>query len=260
MTIVAEQLRVRPFTESDRAAAGLVMAQAFPDKVDAMLDGSTSAAPAILAGLIDPGNTWVAIVDGRVVGVATAQDPLTPPPSHPPWPLLRRHLTLLDAARARLHLWLIHTVSVDADCLYLDMVAVEPDRQSAGVGRQLIDHVLDEARGRDKARVGLYVIARNPRARALYERLGFVALHTEHLRFFARVAGFRETVYMELRLQPEVVRADGSSGVESASGGSARLEAPGRLAGDRRLAAACVRRALAALFELLFWRRGAENA
>ena len=250
MTIDAEQLCIRPFVETDRPAAGLVLAHAFPDKMDAMLNGNADAAPAILAALIDPKNTWVAALDHRVAGVATAQDPRLPEPSCRVWPLLRRHLAPLAAVRARLHLWLIHTVSVDADCLYLDTIAVEPDLQGDGVGRRLMDRVLDEARGRGKTRVGLYVIARNQRARALYERLGFIALHIEHLRLFASVTSFRDTIYMERELEQTDVDGDAPRVLAG--------ERPTEPTGDRRRGLrARLQRVGQTVFERLFWRRGA---
>ncbi|HMK91684.1 MAG TPA: GNAT family N-acetyltransferase, partial [Thermoleophilia bacterium] len=191
MPASTEALLIRPFAEPDRAALARIYARAFPDKLAAMLDGHVAAGPAIMTALVEPADTWVAVRDGAPVGVVCVKDEERPAPGHPLWRVLRRHLPPPAAARAWLHSWLIHTVSVGPDCLYLDYVAVEPAAQGEGVGGALLELVIDEARRRGKTSVGLYVIDRNRAARRLYERHGFVALRSEHLRLFRRVAGFR---------------------------------------------------------------------
>ncbi|MER5469719.1 GNAT family N-acetyltransferase [Streptomyces sp. NPDC002685] len=54
---------------------------------------------------------------------------------------------------------------------YLWMIAVEPERQGEGLGRALIESVLDRC---DREGLAAYLEASNARSRALYERLGFV--------------------------------------------------------------------------------------
>jgi ribosomal-protein-alanine N-acetyltransferase len=53
-------------------------------------------------------------------------------------------------------------------------VAVRSDIRNCGVGRILVEKVLDECRSRNAAYVGLEVRVSNSAARALYEKLGFV--------------------------------------------------------------------------------------
>ena len=237
----------RPFSEDDREAYGRIVARAFPDKLAAMLRGARLKGPALLSALVDPPNTWMAERDGRPVGTATVQDTGRPAAPHRVWPLLRRHLAPPAAARARLHLLLIHTVSVPPDLLYLDLVAVDPEAQGDGVGGALLDLVVDEARRRGKTAVGLYVIARNWRARALYERRGFVARHSEHLWLFAGVAGFSDTVYMELEID--------ASGGASTKRPAQQPQAPAGGGHGGRLAATTSRLFDAAV-ERGLWRRG----
>ncbi len=57
-------------------------------------------------------------------------------------------------------------------------VAVARRAQGAGVGRRLLDELEARAAGRGAASVMLEVRADNTAARALYERTGFVVLHT----------------------------------------------------------------------------------
>lgn len=56
---------------------------------------------------------------------------------------------------------------------YLDSIAVLPEWQGFGIGARLIELMRDEAFADGFNRVGLLVDFVNPRAEALYERLGF---------------------------------------------------------------------------------------
>ena len=60
------------------------------------------------------------------------------------------------------------------DCWYLAHLGVRADLRSLGVGAALVDHLLDAGRQRGFRQASLDVAQTNPRARALYERLGFV--------------------------------------------------------------------------------------
>ncbi|GAM11550.1 putative ribosomal-protein-alanine acetyltransferase [Geobacter sp. OR-1] len=53
-------------------------------------------------------------------------------------------------------------------------VAVDPGMRGSGVGRLLVEAVLEECRSRGAAYVGLEVRVSNQAARALYRKLGFV--------------------------------------------------------------------------------------
>jgi ribosomal protein S18 acetylase RimI-like enzyme len=59
-----------------------------------------------------------------------------------------------------------------ADSIYIHEVQVLPEYQSRGIGTAVVHHVIDQVTnlGRD---VTLSVVAANPRAKQLYERLGF---------------------------------------------------------------------------------------
>jgi ribosomal protein S18 acetylase RimI-like enzyme len=56
---------------------------------------------------------------------------------------------------------------------YLQAIAVQPNRRGAGVGSQLLDTALEQARDSGAVRITLDVDAANRRARRLYERHGF---------------------------------------------------------------------------------------
>ncbi|HEX7460582.1 MAG TPA: GNAT family N-acetyltransferase [Dermatophilaceae bacterium] len=59
------------------------------------------------------------------------------------------------------------------DCVLYGMW-VDPGFRGAGIGRALVDAVIDQARAAGKRRVILHVVAGNDQAGRLYERAGFV--------------------------------------------------------------------------------------
>lgn len=61
------------------------------------------------------------------------------------------------------------------DEAHITTIAVEPNRQGAGLGRKLMESLLEHARQDGIACVTLEVRAGNQRAIALYEKLGFVS-------------------------------------------------------------------------------------
>ncbi len=83
------------------------------------------------------------------------------------------------------------------DCLLMDGIFVSATARGQGVGTALLQAVFAEARARGMSRVQLDVIETNPRARALYERQGFVAVNVERLGPMRHVFGFRSATRME---------------------------------------------------------------
>ena len=64
-------------------------------------------------------------------------------------------------------------MAASADQGDVQTLGVRADRQGSGVGRRLLDELLDEARRRQVRDVFLEVRADNPAAQSLYERAGF---------------------------------------------------------------------------------------
>ena len=73
------------------------------------------------------------------------------------------------------------------DHLLLDNIAVRPDRQGRGLGRQLIAFAETEARRLGYAELRLYTHAKMTENVALYERLGFVETGRGHQAGYNRV-------------------------------------------------------------------------
>jgi ribosomal protein S18 acetylase RimI-like enzyme len=80
--------------------------------------------------------------------------------------------------------------------LLMDGLFVDQNARGAGVGSALIDAVVREARERGLTEVRLDVVDTNPRARALYERYGFVAVAVEDLGPLTRLFSFRRSTTM----------------------------------------------------------------
>lgn len=84
--------------------------------------------------------------------------------------------------------------------LLMDGIAVAPQARGLGIGTRLLGAILEEAGARGMAQVRLDVIDTNPRARALYERRGFVSVGAENTGALARLFGFTSATRMVCRL------------------------------------------------------------
>ncbi|WP_050528065.1 GNAT family N-acetyltransferase [Pseudorhodobacter aquimaris] len=85
---------------------------------------------------------------------------------------------------------------VENERFLLDGICVHATARDQGVGTQLLMAICDEARAQNYPAVRLDVIDSNPRARALYERLGFVAEHTDQLGPLRYIFGFAASTSM----------------------------------------------------------------
>ncbi len=92
-------------------------------------------------------------------------------------------------------LWLLSR-EVDNKRFLLDGLCVDPDARGQGVGTALLDAISVEAQARGYGAVRLDVVDTNPRARALYEREGFVALRTTDMGMLRHVFGFARSTSM----------------------------------------------------------------
>ncbi len=86
------------------------------------------------------------------------------------------------------------------DVAYIGHVAVREELRGQGVGRSLLEHLLARARGAGYRRAGLDVAASNPRARALYEAMGFTLQATRRSTLADRRGPVADHHYMETGL------------------------------------------------------------
>ncbi|GAA4975530.1 GNAT family N-acetyltransferase [Actinoplanes utahensis] len=176
-----------------RQTAARLYALAFDAKLRAAL-GAGDERLRFLADHLRPDRMLCATVDGRVRGVAglhldggTAFDVTLPG-------LFRaygvsagwRFLVLLGLHR-----------EPRPDELLLDGIAVDPAARGQGLGTLLLREAEILAAERGLRRVRLSVVDTNPRARALYERVGFVTVHSERVDTLGRLyGGFTEVTDM----------------------------------------------------------------
>lgn len=83
----------------------------------------------------------------------------------------------------------------------MDGLFVDASARGLGVGTALLEAVCQEARQRNLESVQLDVIDTNPRARALYERVGFVPISEEKTGPFVYVFGFSKATRMQKTLR-----------------------------------------------------------
>ena len=82
----------------------------------------------------------------------------------------------------------------------IDGLAVAPEWRGRGVGALLLNALAEVARGMGYSALRLDVADENPRAKALYERLGFVEISRDRRPLLAPIFGMKGSTGMELRL------------------------------------------------------------
>jgi ribosomal protein S18 acetylase RimI-like enzyme len=75
----------------------------------------------------------------------------------------------------------------EMDAFFIDNIAVDPARQGEGLGRQLMDHAVGEARRLSLPTVRLYTNVAMTENLSMYARIGFVETHHAIEKGFHRV-------------------------------------------------------------------------
>ncbi len=113
--------------------------------------------------------------------------------------LLFRRLGILGGLRACI-VGLMMIRKPEPGELLMDGIAVAPAARGQGIGGRLIAALTDFARKEGYERIRLDVIDTNPRARALYERCGFVETAKRETGAVTRSMGFSAVTTMHLKL------------------------------------------------------------
>ena len=182
----------RGLPDDQRAHAAAIYHAAFGPKYRLLFNRPHGLA--LLPRLFVADNALVALDGGRLVGLAGLH--------HAgrrfvgwDWSAYRDTFGLLGGA------WRGFWMQVDvhphpADELLLEALAIDPARRGEGIGTHLLAAVYAFAQAHAYRAVRLGVVDTNPRARALYEREGFVAGRTLHLPGMRLLAGFGATTTM----------------------------------------------------------------
>ena len=176
-------------------AFGSKLAWAFGRYVDRMAD---VVADLLREDQMRLSETLVAEVEGHVAGMAVLQRNHTHRPRwRTVWQLTRRHV--------RGWRLLTTTFIMSAMCSnlctptrsYLESLAVDARYRGHGIGTQLLERCFDESIRAGKREISLHVVDTNPRAKQLYERMGFRTVRTERFGWFAsRWMGFSAQYFM----------------------------------------------------------------
>lgn len=186
------------FRPAHKAQVARLFWQAFQGKLAGVL-GPTPRALTFLEATLTPEHAICALDDSGgllgVVGFKTAQGGLV----DAAWSDMRHHYGLLGGIWRSLLLNTLERPLAEGQLL-MDGIFVDARARGQGVGRALLDAVCQTAQARGCAEVRLDVIDTNPRARALYEREGFMAQGQEHTGPLRPVFGFSSATRMVKRL------------------------------------------------------------
>ena len=182
------------FPERDRAQIAALYWEAFGQKLGRVM-GPRDRALQFFEAVLDPAHAICAhTANGDLLGVAG----------------FKTHAGALvgggmgDLARVygwvgamwRVALLALLERDTENDRFLMDGIFVAPAARGQGVGTALLDAIADKARSRGHSEVRLDVIDTNPRARALYERQGFVAIKTQDLGVLRHVFRFDSATTM----------------------------------------------------------------
>ena len=172
----------------DRRALAVLLFDGYAKK-SAALRVDREAALGILAEALDPDRCFVAVKDGRTVGIVGLVVGDTRALAFP-FALLRRHFGALRAAAYSVPLLVRSWDRPSADEIEFETLAVEPSARHQGIGTSLVRRVESHARARGCRSVGLEVVDSNEAAIRLYSRLGYTIVKTRRYAFVTRQAGF----------------------------------------------------------------------
>ncbi|MGW1239366.1 GNAT family N-acetyltransferase [Streptomyces bobili] len=173
--------------------------EAFGRKLGAALNPPDKAR-AFLAAHLHHDRGVVAVVDGEVAGVAGYQLAERGLTGGGAADVLSTYGTLRGLPRLAV-LALMERRAADGE-LVMDGIAVAPEHRGKGIGGLLLREIAAVAADHSCRRVRLDVIDVNPRARALYERHGFVAVHTEKTPYLRGLMGFGAVTTMHRPVTP----------------------------------------------------------
>ncbi len=168
------------------AAAARLFLDALGEKLVPVL-GDDARAQSVLQQSLDPTRCIAAVCDGDLVGLLAIKD-------HergfiePTLRAMTQTYGLLGGLYRMLGLAILHHEAAP-DEFYVDGVAVVDTMRGRGVGSQLFARFERRAMEKGIRTLSLTVIDTNPRAGALYERLGFVRVKQERLWPLNRIFG-----------------------------------------------------------------------
>ena len=182
----------RGFSETERNRVARLYWEAFQQKLRVPM-GPEARAIAFLERVVNPDFAIAARRDGELLGLAgfkTADGALVGGTMRDLWEVYGLSC-----------IWRVPIVALlerelADDILLMDGIFVDANARGQGVGTRLLDAIKEEARAQHKSNVRLDVIDTNPRAKALYERVGFRAAGEQKLGPLRHIFGFSSATEM----------------------------------------------------------------
>lgn len=185
---------VRGFPERQRAAAARLYWEAFGGKLSPVL-GPDDRALAFLTRVLRADHCFAALDDAdELIGIAGFKSPQGSFAGGTRADM-RAVYGGFGARWRALALWAL-SHEVDNHRFLVDGIAVTRGLRGQGIGTALLDALCGEAQRRGYRSIRLEVIDSNWRARALYERQGFLATRTESTGLLKFVFGFSSATTM----------------------------------------------------------------
>jgi len=167
--------------------------EAFERKFSPFLRSSEHGIP-ILEASFNPDQAMVALYGEALVGVVGMQVGRRTFLDFKAAPFIREFGRVRGLFKFLLFLMLDHPVREGV--LFVDNLAVAASMRGKGVGTRLLEAVFAFAREGGFHAVALDVVDTNPGARRLYERMGFMAVMTQHYPYLRGLLGFSAVVRM----------------------------------------------------------------
>ncbi|MHA1289734.1 MAG: GNAT family N-acetyltransferase, partial [Candidatus Thorarchaeota archaeon] len=175
------------FKENEQTRIAEILYDALSEKFNPVFGNRPRSIPFIKQALI-PSRIVLAHIDSEVIGVAGLQfnnQGYLETSLRNAWKSLR-----WGVFRMIFNGWVLES-KVSKDALYLDTIAVDEHNRGRGVGKLLIDEIIQFARKKGFSFVKLAVVNTNSRAKSLYERLGFKEVKIEKMPYpWSRTFGF----------------------------------------------------------------------
>ncbi len=192
-------MKITPgFPEAERPVVAALYWEAFGGKLGRAM-GPRDRALAFFEATLSPDHALCALdEDGRIIGVVGFKTPRGALVGGG----YRDMARVYGWAGAAWRMAVLSALSRDTDNrrFLMDGIFVEPSMRGQGVGTALLRAFAREAVARGYREARLDVIEGNDRARALYEREGYLPIRTQSTGLLRHVFGFRSATTMVRRL------------------------------------------------------------
>lgn len=181
-------------TDDQRARAAQLYDDAFSAKFTAAVPDRKHRLALFERGFVGD-FALTAHIEGQLVGLAGYSNASGALTGGIDFSLLRAQLGLGPSLKAAAILSLFERAPAHGQWV-MDGIAVDSSWRGHGIGGRLLDHLCTLAIAGGAEQLRLDVIEQNPRARALYERKGFVATDTQRFAWLAWLIGFSASTTM----------------------------------------------------------------